>query len=274
MDRAAPGDLRIIDATAFLPDMGRDAAAEYQTRHIPGALFLNLSDLRDGDDPRPGMAPDAAQFASHVRALGVDDDSRIILYDNSPLRTSARAWWLFRLFGAPNVAILDGGLGKWIAEQRPVARHNPAESSQTRAGNFTARRGDGSVADKQGVLDSLSSGSAQVVDARSPDRFAGAEPEPRPGMASGHIPGSACLHYARLFNEDGTWKGAEELRRLFIEAGVDLDRPIITTCGSGVTAADLTFALHLLGKQDVALYDGSWSEWGADPATPKATGQA
>ncbi|OYW86189.1 MAG: hypothetical protein B7Z20_07790 [Sphingobium sp. 32-64-5] len=168
------------------------------------------------------------------------------------------------------MAILDGGLGKWIAEQRPVESGWPAPP----AGHFTARRGGMAVADKQQMLDNLSSRAAQVVDARSISRFTGDDPEPRPGMASGHIPGAVCLPYASLFAHDGTWHDREELRRRFIAAGVDLDRPVITTCGSGVTAADLLFALHLLGKQDVTLYDGSWSEWGADPATPKATGHA
>lgn len=269
-DHGSGSDVRLFDATAFLPDMGRDAAAEYRAQHIPGALFLDLPNLKDSDDPRPGMAPDAGTFTDHMQALGLDDDSRVILYDNSPLRTSARAWWLFRLFGVRHVAILDGGLGKWLAERRPVESGWPPADR----GHFTARRGDEQAADKQQVLDTLSSGAAQIVDARSLSRFAGEDPEPRPGMASGHIPGSVCLPYSSLFNPNGTWKDREDLRRLFIAAGVDLDRPVITSCGSGVTAASLTFALRLLGKRDVSLYDGSWSEWGADPATPKATGQA
>ncbi len=263
-------DLRIVDATQFLPDSGRDAAAEYEAGHIPGALFLNLEELADGNSDLPGMLPPPEKFASRMQALGLGDGSRIVVYDNSPIRSAARAWWMFRLFGAHEVAILDGGLGKWTAEARAVESGKPA----VRHRHFTVWKDEATVASKQQVLEAIQDSSRQIVDARSSSRFSGEEPEPRASMASGHIPGSRNLPYARLFHADGTWKRGNELKAVFIDAGIDLSRPMITTCGSGVTAAVLLFGAALLGKEDVALYDGSWSEWGADPATPKATGPA
>lgn len=269
-DAMDASDLRIVDATYFLPEVGRDAAAEYEARHIPGAVFLDLGELADMTSPLPNTVPPAEKFASRMQTLGLGDGSRIIIYDNSPHRTSARAWWLFEIFGAPNVAILDGGLGKWIAEKRPVE----SGKVQLRHRHFTVWRDESAIANKDEVLANLKNKAAQLVDARTMSRFTAEEPEIRHGMASGHIPGSVCLPSSRLFNADGTWKRGHELRGLFIEAGVRLDQPLITTCGSGVTAASLLFGARLLGKTDVRLYDGSWSEWGADPATPKATGPA
>lgn len=263
-------DLRIVDATYFLEGMGRDAAAEYEAQHIPGAVYLNLDELVDSNDSRPNMVPPPEKFASRMQALGLGDGSRIVLYDNSPLKSAARAWWLLETFGAPNIAILDGGLGKWLAE----GRETESGKHQLRHRHFTVWRDDKAIVDKTQMLANIDSKQAQVVDARTLSRFTGEEPELRHGMASGHIPGSVCLPYSKLFNADGTWKRGFELRGLFIEAGIDLDKPMITTCGSGVTAADVLFAARLLGKKDVTLYDGSWSEWGADASTPKATGPA
>ncbi|MFO1260609.1 MAG: 3-mercaptopyruvate sulfurtransferase [Sphingomonadaceae bacterium] len=262
-------DLRIVDASYFLPEMGRDAAAEYEAQHIPGAVFLNLKELADMTSPLPNTVPPAEKFASRMQALGLGDGSRIVLYDNSPLRTAARAWWLFEIMGAPNIAILDGGLGKWLAEKREVE----SGKTQLRHRHFTVWRDDKAIASKAQVLDNISSKAAQLVDARTMSRFTAEEPEVRPGMASGHIPGSVCLPYSKLFNADGTWKRGHELKGLFLEAGVNLDKPLITSCGSGVTAACVLFGARLLGKKDVTLYDGSWSCWGSDPATPKAIGK-
>ncbi len=261
------GDLRIVDATYFLGGSGRDARAEYEAAHIPGAVFLELATLVDADNKLPNMMPPAHKFASRMQSLGIGDGSRIVLYDNSPLRTAARAWWLLRGFGAPRVAILDGGFARWQAEGRPVESGRP----QVRHGHFTpVAAGGGRVADKGFMLANLEGGEHQVLDARSAERFAGGGPDAH-GVGGGHIPGSANLPYTRLFNEDGTYKTGEALRAEFDASGIDLDKPLVTTCGSGVTACVLLFGAHLLGKEDTRLYDGSWSEWGADPDTPKAT---
>ncbi|MBT2188553.1 3-mercaptopyruvate sulfurtransferase [Sphingobium nicotianae] len=264
-------DLRILDATSFLPGTPRDPLAEFREAHIPGAAFLDLSNLKDVDDPRPSMVPTNAQFAAHLGALGVSETDRIIVYDNSPLASSGRAWWLLRLFGARQVAILDGGFARWLTEGRPT------ESGEGRArppATFAAAKDERQVRSMADVLDNIESCAAQVVDARGAARFAGEDPEPRADMASGHIPGSVNLPTGQMLDADGLWKRDEAMRETFAKAGVDLDRPLIMSCGSGVTACNLLFGAALIGKDDVTIYDGSWSEWGADPHTPKATGPA
>lgn len=264
-------DLRIVDASLFLPGTPRDPRAEFEAAHIPGAAYLDLPTLADPADPRPGMLPDDALMTQRCQALGIDADSRIIVYDNSPTHSAARGWWMMRLYGVGKAAaILDGGLPKWVAEGRPTQAGMPMAAP----GNAVARRADGPVRTKDDLVANVASRAEQVLDARGAARFTGAEKEPRPGMASGHIPGSMNLPSAALFHADNSMKAGEELRALFVDAGVDFDRPLITTCGSGVTAAILLAGLELLGKTDVTLYDGSWSEWGLDPATPKADGAA
>ena len=258
-------DLQVVDATYVDAATGRDAAAEFQAAHIPGAVFLNLAELRDTDAELPNTVPGAAKFASRMQALGLGDGCRIVLYDSSPWRTSARAWFLLRLFGVRDVAILDGGIAKWRAEGREMA----AGVEAPRHRHFTVQPSDVAVRDLAAMGANLDSGAEQVVDARSTARFTGEEADPRAGVASGHIPGSKSLPYNRLFEADGTWKRGDALKAEF--AGIDLARPIVTTCGSGVTAAVVAFGAHLLGNE-AALYDGSWSEWGADPATPKEMG--
>ena len=263
-------DLRVIDASAFLPGSGRAARAEYEAEHIPGAVFFDHEDVSDTNSPLPHTLPPEHKFASRMQTLGLGDGNRFVVYDNSPLHSGARAWWMLKIFGAHYVALLDGGMQKWKAEGRPV------ESGRVhvRHAHFTPMLDAGAVADKGYVSSILHSGQHEIVDARSASRFAGEDPEPRPGLEAGHIPGSRSLPQGQLFNEDNTWKRGDELRAAFEQAGVDLSKPMVTTCGSGVTAAVLLFGAHLLGKEDVKLYDGSWSEWGGDPTTPKATGRA
>ncbi|MDQ2892663.1 MAG: 3-mercaptopyruvate sulfurtransferase [Pseudomonadota bacterium] len=265
----AASDLRIVDATHLDPSLGRDPAAEYEAAHIPGAVFMNLAELRDTDNDLPMMLPTAEKFASRMQSLGLGDGSRIVLYDSSPWHTAARAWWMLSTFGAHDVAILDGGLAKWQAEGRATE----SGKQQLRHRHFTVWADDKGVRTLDGMKANIDSEAEQVVDARSTARFTGEEPDPRPATHAGHIPGSKNLPYDRLFDTDGTWKTGAALTTAFTDAGVDVDKPIVTTCGSGITASVLAFGLHLLGK-DAALYDGSWSEWGADRSTPKATGTA
>ncbi len=264
------GDLKVIDSTLFLPGVPRDARAEYLAEHIPGAVFLDLEEVSDTANPAPHMLPSEAKFASRMASLGLRDGQRFVVYDNSPLHSAARAWWMLRSFGAHYVALLDGGLQKWKAEGRPLESGRP----QVRHGHFSPSLDSAAVADQGFVAGLLGTGSHEIVDARGAGRFTGEEAEPRAGLASGHIPGSRNLPQGRLFKPDNSWKRGDELREAFDSAGVDLGKPMVATCGSGITACVLLFGAHLLGKQDLKLYDGSWTEWGADPATPKATGTA
>ncbi len=263
-------DLRVIDATMFLPGSGRDARGEYEAGHIPGAVFLDLDEVSDRENPLPHMLPPDHVFASRMQSLGLGDGHRFIVYDNSPLHSAARGWWMLRAYGAHHVSILDGGLQKWKAEKRPLEQGRQPH----RHGHFTASLDRHSVADKALVGSLLGSSEQVILDARPARRFSGAEAEPRPGLEAGHIPGSRNLPQANLFNAANEWKQADALREAFAGAGVDLDKPLVATCGSGVTACVLLFGAHLLGKSDLKLYDGSWAEWGSDPQTPKAVGAA
>ncbi len=264
-------DLRIVDASSHLPIAGRNAREEYEAAHIPGAVFMDLTNLVDPASAVPAALPTAEMFASRMQKLGLGDGSRIVLYDDSDVKTASRAWFMFKLFGAQNVAILDGGLAKWKAEGRPLE----SGVQELKPRHFTAWQEAGKVRSKADILANLKSHAEQVVDARDEGRFSGRIPDFRPGVPSGHIPGSVNLPFFDLFNPDGTFKDKAGLRKAFEDAGVDLSLPVATTCGGGVTAAVLCFAMHLLGKdKDVSLYDGSWSEWAVDPDTPKETGAA
>src|SRR6478672_3476485 len=263
-------DLRLLDATTFLPGAGRDARAEYEAAHIPGALLFDIEAVSDPASPLPHTWPPAHLFASRMRALGLDNHDRIVVYDNSPIHTSARAWYMLRSFGARQVAILDGGLPKWLAEGRTTESGLPAP----KPGHFTPQPVEDAIVDKAQVLSLVGDPGHVIADARPAARFLGHDPEPRPGLAAGHIPGSRSLPQSELFRPDNSFKQGDELRALFAEAGVDLAKPLVATCGSGVTACVILFGAHLLGKDEVHLYDGSWSEWGADPTTPKAQGPA
>ena len=262
-------DLAIVDCSAFMPADQRDPAPEFLEAHIPGARFLDLGEVADRDHPAPHMLPPAAQFGAAMVAIGVGRDDRIIVYDNSPLRTAARGWFMLRHFGAERVAILDGGFQKWRREGRPV-ESGPAVPRET---CFDADAdADAAPAEVVSKAEVLSQTKLPVVDARGKPRFEGTEPDPRPGVAAGHIPGSRNLPYAALYRDDGTFKAEAALRAEFDAAGVDPQAPFIASCGSGVTANSLIFAARRLGGRGQKLYDGSWSEWGADPATPKELG--
>jgi len=263
-------DLVILDGSWHLPTAGRDPRAEYGQEHIPGALFFDIDEISDETSSLPHMLPSTVKFASRMKQMGVGDGMRIVVYDSVGMFSAARVWWMFRVMGHEDVAVLNGGLPKWKAEARPVTAEPPAPRSPR---HFTPRFNASLVRDFDDMKRLVASGTGQIADARGPGRFAGAEPEPRPGLRSGHMPGARNVPYSRLLNPDGTLKPVTELRQTFTNAGLDPAAPVVTTCGSGVSAAILSLALAVMGQPDAGLYDGSWSEWGQESAgTPVATG--
>jgi thiosulfate/3-mercaptopyruvate sulfurtransferase len=252
-------DLRILDASWYLPGDRRNPQAEYETAHIPGARFFDIDDVSDSNSDLPHMAPPVEKFMSRMRALGVGDGHRVVIYDGAGLMSAARVWWLFRHMGKTDVAVLDGGLPKWRAEGHPIEDMGPI----IRDRHMTARRNATLVRDVTQVALASKLNQAEIVDARAAERFRGEAPEPRVGLRTGHIPNSKSVPFKTLLNADQTLKSPPAIRAVFEAAGVDLGRPIITTCGSGITAAVLSLALEIIGHRDHSLYDGSWAEWGS-----------
>ena len=251
-------DLRVLDASWYLPGAGRDARAEYAAGHIPGARFFDIDEIADLRSNLPHMAPPPEKFVARLRAMGVGDGHQVVVYDGAGLFSAARVWWMFRLMGKTDIAVLDGGFPMWRAEGRKVEDMPPV----LRDRHMTVSRQNHLVKDVTQVAHAAKLGEAEIIDARSAARFTGAAPEPRAGLRGGHIPGSRNVPFTTMLNGDGTMKPVPELRAVFAAAGVDLAKPAITTCGSGVSAAVLNLALERTGHRNHALYDGSWAEWG------------
>ncbi|AJY46720.1 3-mercaptopyruvate sulfurtransferase [Martelella endophytica] len=264
----SPG-FAVVDASWYLPAHQRDAKAEYAAGHLPGAVFFDQDEIADKESGLPHTLPAPEFFAAEMGRLGIGEGDTIVVYDGPGFFAAPRVWWMLRIMGAEDVYALDGGLDGWKAESRPLETETPARPAKTFIPAFRDER----VTSFEAMRDIVGSGKRQIADARGAGRFEAVEPEPRPGMRSGHMPGARNLP-AGSFSKDGKFKTVEELRAMFDEAGIDLDRPVVTSCGSGVTAAIITLALESVGHADNTLYDGSWSEWGSRDDTAIVTGKA
>lgn len=263
-------DIRILDASWHLPGADRDPRAEYRAAHIPGAVFFDIDDISDETSALPHMLPNPVKFSSRLRKLGLGDGSRMVVYDSTGLTSAARAWWMLRAMGHEDIVVLDGGLPKWISECRSISDRPPLPRDR----HFSARLNSDLVREFAQVKRVLESGREQVVDARPAARFRGEAPEPRAGLRSGHMPGALNLPSPQLFAPDGTMWPRDKLEEIISRVGLDLDRPVIASCGSGITACVIALALARLGRWRTAVYDGSWAEWGVKPDAPVATGAA
>lgn len=270
-DHLSSPDLIVLDGSWHLPTAKRDPKAEYLSAHIPGALFFDIDDLSDEKSSLPHMLPSTVKFSSRMKKMGIGDGARIVVYDTTGIFSAARVWWTFRAMGHQDVAVLNGGLKKWKAEGRPLEDGQPPKRSER---HYTPLQNTEIIRDIGEMQVLVKKVSTQIVDARPAGRFEGRDEEPRPGLRKGHIPGSKNIPSSQLLNPDGTLKGETELRDLFARAGIDPAKPVVTTCGSGVTASMLALALAVLGQTNAAVYDGSWAEWGQENGLPIETGPA